>query len=49
MPYDHLQVEPKNYYKSVNITKKKQIHRYEWTSGYEMGEVSGDGQYRGDN
>ena len=33
--WDHLYVESKNYNKLVNITKKKQTHRYrEQTSGY---------------
>ena len=32
----------------VNITKKKQTHRYrEQTSGYQWGEGSGEEQYRG--
>ena len=32
----------------VNITKKKQTHRYrEQTSGYQWGEGSGEGQCRG--
>lgn len=32
---------------TMNITKKKQTHRYrEQTSGYQWGEGSGEGQYR---
>ena len=32
----------------MNITKKKQIHRYrEQSSGYQWGEGSGEGQRRG--
>ena len=32
----------------MNITKKKQTHRYrEQTSGYQWGELWGEGQYRG--
>ena len=43
----HLYVESKKYNKLVNITEKKQIHRYrEQTSVYQWGEGSG-GQYRG--
>ena len=35
----HLYVESKKYNKVVNITKKKQIHRYrEQTTGYHWGE-----------
>ena len=37
----------KKYSKLVNITKKKQTHRYrELTSGYQWGEGMGEGQYR---
>ena len=32
---------------TMNITKKKQTHRYrEQTSGYQWGEGRGEGQYR---
>ena len=32
----------------MNITKKKRTHRHrEQTSGYQWGEGSGEGQYRG--
>ena len=42
------QTESKKENKLVNITKKKQAHRYrEQISGYQWGEVSGEGQYRG--
>ena len=35
-------------YKLVNITKKKQIHKYKkQTSGYQWGERMGEGQFRG--
>ena len=38
-------VESKKYSKLVNITKKKQTHRYrEQTSGYQWGEARGEGQ-----
>ena len=38
-----LNVESKKYNKLVNITKKKQTHRYrEQTSGYQWGEGSGE-------
>ena len=41
----HLYVEPKKYNKLVDITKKKQTHRYrEKTSGYPRGEGRGEGQ-----
>ena len=41
-------MEYKEYNKLVNITKKKQIHRYrEQTSGYQWGEGRGEGHYRG--
>ena len=41
-------VELKKYDKLVNKTKKKQTHRYrEQTSGYQWGDGSGEGQYRG--
>ena len=38
----------KKYDKLVNITKKKQTHRYRGqTSGFLWGEGRGEGQYRG--
>ena len=41
-------VESKMYNKLVNITKKKQTHKYrEQTSGYQWGE-RGEGQYTGE-
>ena len=41
-------VKSKKYNKLVNITKKKQTHRYrEQTSSYLWGEGRGEGQYRG--
>ena len=41
-------MESKKYNKLVNITEKKQIHRYrEQTSGYQWGEERGEGKYRG--
>ena len=41
-------MESKKYNKLVNITKKKQTHRYrEQTGGYQWGEGRGEGQYRG--
>ena len=34
--------------KRINITKQKQAHRYrEQISGYQLGEGSGEGQFRG--
>ena len=40
----HLYVESKKYNKLVNITKKKQTHRYrEQTSSYQWGEGNGGG------
>ena len=43
----HLCVESKKYNKPLNITKKKQTHRYrEHTGGYQWGEGRGEGQYR---
>ena len=40
----HLHAESKKYNKVVNITKKKQTHRYrEPTSGYQWGEESRGG------
>ena len=40
-------MESKKHNKLVNITQKKQTHRYrEQTSGYQWGEGSGEGQYR---
>ena len=39
-----IYVESKNYSKLVNITKKKQSHRYrEQTSSYQWGEERGKG------
>ena len=39
-----LYIESKKYNKLVNITKKKQIHRYrEQTSGYQWGQGRGRG------
>ena len=36
----------KEYSKLVNVTKRKQTHRYrEQTSGYQWGERKGEGQY----
>ena len=41
-------MESKKYNKLVNITKKKQTQRYrKQTSGYQWGERSGEGQYKG--
>ena len=41
----HLYVESKKYNRLVNITKKRQTHRYRaQTSGYQGG---GEGHYRG--
>ena len=41
-------VESEKYNKLVNITKKKQTHRYrEQTSGYQWGEGRGEGKYKG--
>ena len=41
-------MESKKYNKLVNITKKKQTHRYRGqTSGYQWGEGRGEGQDRG--
>ena len=41
-----LYMETKKYKKLVNITKKKQTHRYsEQTSGYQWGEWRGEAQY----
>ena len=43
----HLYVESKKYKKPVNITKKKQTHRYrEEISGYQWGEGKDEGRYR---
>ena len=40
----HFYGEFKKYNKLVNITKKKQTHRYrEQTSGYQWGEGKGEG------
>ena len=45
--WNHLYVESKKYKKLVNITKKKQIHRYtEQISGYQWGEEKGEGHNR---
>ena len=44
----YLYMESKKYNKLVNITKKKQTHRYrEQTSGYRWGEGRGERQCRG--
>ena len=44
----HLHVGSKKYNKLVNITKKKQTHRYrEQASGHQWGEGREAGQYRG--
>ena len=41
-------MESKKHNKLVNITKKKQTHRYrEKISGYQWGEEREEGQYRG--
>ena len=41
-------MESKKYDKLVNITKKKQTHKYrEQTTGYQWGEGRGEEQYRG--
>ena len=41
----HLCAESKKYNKLVNITEKKETHRYrEQTSGYQWGEGSGRGK-----
>ena len=41
----HLYVKSKKYNKLVNITKKKQAHRYrEQTSGYQCREGTGGGE-----
>ena len=41
-------MESKKYKKLVNVTKKKQTHRYrEQTSGLPLGRGSGEGQHRG--
>ena len=41
----HLYAESKKYNKLVNITKKKQTHRYrEQASGYQWGEGKGEGE-----
>ena len=41
-------MESKKYKKLMNVTKKKQTHRYrEQASGYQWGEGRGKGQYRG--
>ena len=43
----HLHVESKKYNKLMNLTKKKQTHKYrEQTSGYQRGERRGKGQYK---
>ena len=44
----HLYVKSEKCNKLVNITIKKQTHRYgEQTSGYPWGEETGEGHYRG--
>ena len=44
MLWYHLYVNSKRYNKQVNITEKKQIHRYrEQISGYPWGEGAGRG------
>ena len=46
----HLYVESKNYNKLMNITKKKQTHRYrEQTSGYQWWGARRDGGGGGAN
>lgn len=46
-PVQLFYVESKKYNTPVNITKRKQIHRYrEWTSGYQWGEGRGGKQGR---
>ena len=35
---NHLNVEPKNYDKLVNITKRKQAHRYREQTGFQWGQ-----------
>ena len=46
--YDIIFEESKKYNKLVNITKKKQSHRYrEQNSSYQWGEGRWDGQYWG--
>ena len=43
----HLHVESKKYNKLMNLTKKKQTHKYrEQTSGYQRGERRGNAQYK---
>ena len=43
---DITYAESKKYNKLVNITEKKQTHRYgEQTSGYQSGEAKEEGQY----
>ena len=40
-------MQPQKYNKLVNKTKKKQTHTYkEETSGYQLREARGEGQYR---
>ena len=42
----HLYVESKKYNELVNITKKKQIHKYRvQISGYQWGEVRGGARW----
>ena len=46
--YNGILLSQKKYNKLVNITKKKQTHRYrEQTSGYQWGEGRGERQDRG--
>ena len=40
----HLYVESEKYNKLVNITKKKQSHRYREQTSYLWGKKSGEGQ-----
>ena len=43
---DHLYVESKKYKKLVNITQKKQNHKYrEQTGNYQLGTGQKEGQY----
>lgn len=35
---NHLNVEPKNYNKLANITKRKQAHRYREQTGFQWGQ-----------
>ena len=41
-------MESKKYYMLVNITNKKQVHRYrKQTSAYQRGKRTGEGQFTG--